>query len=409
MNERTKRILLIVGFILSVFIIAFVMFKMFFADFIPEPTVEDGDEVTTGTLPFSLEGTPYEDLDIDDVTTGIGTLSEADTVARGGVTSSVTLTTGSVYNTSISSDGDSMNYYDETDGRFYTIDEDGNVVSLSDQQFPDVETVEWNKDSDKAVLEFPDGSNVIYNFDEESQVTLPQHWEDFDFSPVEDEIIAKSIGLDPNNRWLVTASDDGSNVQNFQELGENEDKVDVNWSPNDQVVAFANTSGALSGGFDRRTVYPVGLNDENYKGLVVEGLGFESVWSPNGKQLLYSVVGTYSDNKPLIWIVDATPSTMGENRRSLGLNTWVDKCTWGSSSTAYCAVPQDLPDNAGLSRSLYDSLPDVLYKIDFDTGRTTLIAIPEESTTITNLTVSSDESKLYYTNDDGQLELMMLE
>jgi hypothetical protein len=141
----------------------------------------------------------------------------------------------------------------------------------------------------------------------------------------------------------------------------------------------------------------------------VEGLGFESVWSPNGKQLLYSVVGTYSDNKPLIWIVEATPSTMGENRRSLGLNTWVDKCTWGSSSTAYCAVPQDLPDNAGLSRSLYDSLPDVLYKIDFDTGRTTLIAIPEESTTITNLTVSSDESKLYYTNDDGQLELMMLE
>ena len=145
MNERTKRILLIVGFILSVFIIAFVMFKMFFADFIPEPTVEDGDEVTTGTLPFSLEGTPYEDLDIDDVTTGIGTLSEADTVARGGVTSSVTLTTGSVYNTSISSDGDSMNYYDETDGRFYTIDEDGNVV-LYEWDFDGDGSYDWSAD-----------------------------------------------------------------------------------------------------------------------------------------------------------------------------------------------------------------------------------------------------------------------
>ncbi len=410
MNERTKRILLIIGFLLSVVIIAFVMYRMFVADFIPEATVED-DTATTDTttgLPFSMDGV-FSDFTNDDTTdTGTGTLAEADEVARGSVTETTSLTTGAVYNATLSGDGQSMNYYDDTDGRFYTIDEDGNVVRMSDTQFPDVETVEWNKDAEKAVMEFPDGSNIIYDFDTEKQVTLPQHWEDFDFSPVADEIVAKSIGLDPNNRYLVTSNDDGSNVKSFQALGENEDKVDVNWSPNDQVVAFADTSGSSYGGLNRAMIYPVGLNDENYKGLVVEGLFFDSVWSPNGKQILYSVVGDYSSNKPLLWIVDGTASTMGENRRSLGLNTWVDKCTWGSSSTAYCAVPQDLPDNAGLQRSIYDNLPDVLYKIDFNTGHTSLLAIPDNETSMNSLSVSSDESKIYYTNDSGRLELIML-
>jgi hypothetical protein len=408
MNEQTKRILLIVGFILSVIIIAIVMYRLFFAGFVPEATVHDTDETTTTTttLPFSTDGV-FDSTD-GSTTDGSGVLTEADDVANGSVTSTTTLTTGEVHNIAMNTDGSSVNYYDETDGRFYTIDEDGNVVRMSDTQFPDVDSVVWNKDAEKAVLEFPDGSNVIYNFDSEQQVTLPQHWEDFDFSPVDDEIIAKSIGLDPANRWLLTANDDGSNIKSFQALGENEEKVDVNWSPNDQVVAFADTAGSAYGGLNRTMIYPVGLNDENFKGLVVEGLDFMSLWSPNGKQLLYSVVGDYSDSKPLLWIVDATASTMGENRRSLGLNTWVDKCTWGSSSMVYCAVPQDLPANAGLQRSLFDQLPDVLYSINFNSGRTSLLAIPEEETAMTNLSVSSDESKLYYTNDSGQLELILL-
>src|SRR3989339_543372 len=308
----------------------------------------------------------------------------------------------------IGADGDSMNYYSASDGRFYTIDEDGNVVALSDTQFPDAETVEWNKDSNKALIEFPDGSNIIYNFDSEVQVTLPSHWEDFDFSPVTDEVIAKSIALDPENRWLVVTSDDGSKTTSIQALGENEDKVEVNWSPNDQVVAFADTSNAIQGGVDRNVIYPVGKNKENFKGLVVEGLGFDSLWSPNGRQLLYSVAGSYSSNKPLLWIVDATSSTMGDNRQSLGLYTWVDKCTWSSASVVYCAVPLELPPNAGLQRSLYENEPDALYKLDLTVGTSTLIAIPAEETSMNNLQVSDDESAIYFTNTSGQLELMRL-
>jgi hypothetical protein len=406
MSERLKRILIIVGFVVSVFAFAIALYFMFFRGDVDRPTatVEDQGIDEFSSLPESLQQAIRDALEQEDAEG----LVSADDVARGGLTETITLTTSAVDGLVISSDGSDATYYDSTDGRFYRIDENGVVVALSSAQFPEVETVVWNKNAEKAVLEFPDGSNIIYDFSTESQVSLPSHWEDFDFSPTSNEIIAKSIGLDPDNRWLLFASDDGSNVRSFQALGENEAKVEVNWSPNDQVVAFANTAEEQAGGLDRAMIFPVGKNDENFQGLVVEGIGFESLWSPNGKQLLYSVTGNYSDYMPLLWIVDATSSTMGENRSSLSLNTWVDKCVFGSSSTIYCAVPIDLPINAGLKRSVYSDLDDVLYKIDLKSGRSSLLAIPAESTSMNNLIISDDEDKLYFTNTDGELELMYL-
>ena len=99
---------------------------------------------------------------------------------------------------------------------------------------------------------------------------------------------------------------------------------------------------------------------------------------------------------------------MGDNRQSLGLYTWVDKCTWSSASVVYCAVPLELPPNAGLQRSLYENEPDALYKLDLTVGTSTLIAIPAEETSMNNLQVSDDESAIYFTNTSGQLELMRL-
>lgn len=405
MSERTKKLLLVGGFILSVFVIAFLLYTLFFKGApMPPATVEPTDELS-GVLPSSDEGQPGV---VGEEPTGVTGLQEADEVAQGGLTQTVELTTGAVHDIVLSGDGSSINYYNAADGRFYTINADGEVVALSDKRFPEAETVEWNQTAEKALIEFPDGTNIIYDFSAEKQVTLPQHWEDFDFSPTSDEIIGKSVALDENNRWLVIASDDGSRVEAIQELGENEDKVEVNWSPNNQVVAFAKTAKSSSSNLDRNIIYPVGKNQENFKGLVVEGLNFDSLWSPNGKQLLYSVTGSYSNDKPLLWIVDATSSTMGENRTSLGLNTWVDKCTWSSSSTIYCAVPIDLPANAGLQRALYLDEPDAIYTLDLTSGRASLVAIPEEETSMNNLWVSDDESLLYFTNSSGQLELLRL-
>ncbi len=412
MNERAKRILMIFLFILSVCAIGFILYVMFFkpSAVTPTPTEQPTIPGAAGELTPSGESVPVTGG--TPIPSETGALPEAAPVAAGGVTQTISLTTAPVTNITISSNGISVNYYNNEDGRFYTIDKDGNVVRLSGQQFPDVKNTTWNSSAEKAVLEFPDGSNIVYDFQNQKQVTLPPSWEDFSFSPTTNQIAAKSTALDSNNRWIVTASDNGSNVTPIQALGDNADRVNVKWSPNDQVVAFADTSdliGESSGNLNSRVIYPIGKNHENFKGLQVQGFGFSPSWSPSGKELVYSVYGDYSFGKPLLWAVDATASTMGDHRRNLGLNTWADKCTWGADTVMYCAVPQNLPDNAGLQPSLYEDLPDSLYRVDTTSGQILLLAIPDQNQTMKNLSISEDQSLLYYTDmSTGQLKLIHL-
>lgn len=409
MNERAKKVLVISLFILSVFGIGFALYFTFFrAEPIPPaPTVAPETAPGAGAvpLPSAAVGGARDEISVPTAPT-LPTVSQ---VARGGATATTTLTTAAIEHPAIGTDGISANYYDPNDGRFYKIDKEGNAARISDQTFPNVKNVSWNGTSDKAVLEFPDGANIVYDFATQKQTSLPAHWEDFEFSPVQDQIIAKSIGLDPNNRWLVVTNADGSNAKTIQALGDNADKVTVSWSPNDQIVAFSDTADSLDGGPDRKMILPIGKNNENMKGLIVEGYGFTPVWSDDGKKLLYSAAGDYSNLKPLLWMTDATQSTMGQNRKSLGLNTWADKCAFAGGSVAYCAVPTSLPSNAGLQRELFRSIPDNLYKVDMATGTVSLVAIPENDRVIERPTISTDGSTLYFQNgDSGQLEFLRL-
>jgi hypothetical protein len=405
MNPRVRQIVLVSVLLVSAGAIAFGIYYFFFRPVVaPEPTAPG---VTPGgSLPGAGEA---GERPPGAVPPGGTALPQGSNVANGGLTQTTELTDSAVTDITISSDGRSANYYDPEDGRFYRIDGNGNAVRLSETQFPQVSDVAWNGTGGKAVLEFPDGSNIVYDFAAGTQVTLPTHWQDFSFSPVSDQIAAKSIAVDPDNRWLVTTNADGSNVKSVQPLGLNADLVQVSWSPNDSVIAFADTAPALAGGLDRKMILPIGKSQENFKGLVVEGLGFTPSWSPDGKRLLYSVAGEYSDNKPLVWITDASPASMGENRRSVGLNTWADKCTFATASVAYCAVPSGLPANAGLQRQLYRTNADSLYKIDLANGRTTLVAVPANAPAMENLQVTENEGSLFYTNVlTGRLEKIQL-
>jgi hypothetical protein len=215
--------------------------------------------------------------------------------------------------------------------------------------------------------------------------------------------------LDPGSRVLVVSNNDGSQAKAVQALGENADKVQVNPSPNDQVIAFSDTADNLSSSVDRRAIIPIGKNQENFKSLTVEGFGFEAIWNTRGSTILYSVYGDFSSNKPLLWTVNGSASSLGDNRRSIGLNTWADKCIFTDVTTAYCAVPQNLPQNSGFQRSVYTNYPDDIYKINLSTGNSVLVARPEQDTAISNLFISSDGAFLFYTNTlNGRLEFIKL-
>lgn len=286
-------------------------------------------------------------------------------------------------------------FYNQSDGRFYRLDQSGNTVPLSDEVFFNVQNVTWSPRTNESVLEYPDGANIYFNFDTKRQTTLPKHWEEFSFSSDGDQIAAKSMGLSPENRWIVTANPDGSESRLVEPLGENADKVMVNWSPNKQIIALSRTGEAL--GADREEVLFIGLHGENFRSTVVEGRDLRASWSPTGDRLLYSVYSARSDFKPELWVVNASGNEIGSGRKFLNLNTWSDKCTFANERVLYCGVPENLDTGTGFAPALADNTPDRIVKVDLDTGSRTEIPTTD-AYVINTMFVSEDGKTLYFTD-----------
>jgi len=404
---RYKKIFLVLGFMAVTLLLGFLLYKTFFQSNLALTPENINSATSTGGLPSSGEGSgqiststgtgtfPGSDNNGSSTNPITSTQPDANTpsnIAVGGLTKVETLTTSPGLGATLSNSG-GVQYYNKDDGYFYKIDKNGNAVKMSDRVFHDVSQVTWAPDKNKAILEYPDKSKILYDFTTKKQVTFPSYWEDFSFSPQSNQVIAKSIALDPDNRFLTVASTDGSQVVNLEQIGTNA-TVQTSWSPNNQIVA----TYTKSLDFDRQDVYFVGLNGENFKSTTVEGRGLTYTWSTTGDRLLYSVYNTNSDMKPLLWIVDAQGDTINENRQSLGINTWADKCTFASNTEVYCAVPTNLETGAGLVRAIADDNSDELYKIDLTTGTKKLIAAPNGNFNVQNIMVDDTQSQLTFSD-----------
>jgi hypothetical protein len=401
--QRYRKIIMIGAFLLIVFLIGLLLYKTFFKNQTPTnnnpketnnggqgnlPNSPDGSgQISSTTKPGTIPSNPSAvgPQDIGNITS---------LVASGGLTKTSAIYNNPVSGAVLSSSGQDMQFYNQNDGKFYKIDDQGNSIPLSDKIFYNVKNITWSKQTDKVILEYPDGSNIVYNFSTQKQVTLPKHWENFDFSENGQNIVAKSIGLDPDNRWLVISSDDGSRTQALEFIGENADRVISSWSPSNQSVALY-TKGV---DFDRQELLFVGQNGENFKSTTVEGRGIDPLWNKDGSQLLYSAYNTNSDLKPLLWIVGAQGDAIGQGRISLNINTWASKCTFASQQEIYCAVPKELERGSGIFPDLAKKTSDDIYRININTGTKTLIAIPDGKYNIDSVSVSSDQSNLFFTD-----------
>ena len=378
MNQNLKRIFTIVGLVLAVCLIAFGIYYLFFRPITPAgpgvapegPAVEPG-----GQLPEIGEGgvVPISPENVNRLIPSAG-ISEAEIseVAGGGYTKVSQFSPGKI-NAPVMTPSGGFNYFNATEGRFYRLNQNGSAERLSDQRFFSVASVTWSPSAEQAVLEYPDGSNIVYDFTANKQYSLPKEMQDFDFTASGGQLAAEAIGAREENNWLVTANTDGSNIQFIERLGGRAEDVDVNWSPNGQVVAlFKEDVNA-----DTQQVIFVGKNQENFKGLTVYGRGFEGQWTPDGKKLLYSVFTSGNGFRPTLWLTGAEGDNIGLDNLSLGLETWSYKCTVaGDNQYAYCGVPGNLPQGSGFYPELAKDVYDDFYRIDLTSGQASLLAVP---------------------------------
>jgi len=292
---KYQRVFIIIGFLLLVAAMGYLLFLIFIKPTITTgPANVPGTATSTGKLPSSGAGTPVTPAA---TTTASGipsaaTKPAATIKAAGGITETPAINDASTVSPTLTANGSGVQYYNQNDGKFYRVDNNGNATALSDQIFHNVSNVVWAPQKNKAIIEYPDSSKILYNFDTKKQVTLPSNWNDFDFSTDGSKIVMKSSNIDTENNYLAVANDDGTGAKAIEQIGANADTVYNSWSPNNQTIAMY-TKGVDA---DRQEVFFVGLNDENFKSTIIEGHDFQPQWSTTGDRLSYSVYSTTNIN-----------------------------------------------------------------------------------------------------------------
>jgi hypothetical protein len=412
MSDRTKKILLIIALIVITFILAFILYLFATNRTIPGLSFGTPNPGTSTTIQLPGSQTRTTTPGNSGQTGGPGQTLPGSSSSPSQPGSyyqpqSVTrLNADAVGFPSGNSTTGGYRYYNIGDGKFYRIGSNGTVQQLSDQVFFNVSKVTWSATQDKAVLEYPDQTKIVYNFDTKKQVTLPSFWQDFSFSPDGSELVAKSLGLSAQNHVLVVTKDDGTGEQAIQELGDNADKVTVNWSPSRQTVAFSQTGNPAGG--EQRQILLIGMHQENFKPITVEGLNFLPEWSPSGQRLLYSVDNSRTDYKPELWITNSYGDNIDAHRKELQINTWADKCSFTDENTLYCAVPRDLPEGVGMLREAATA-PDDIYRIDLKTGAKVPISLDGQDHRVSSLKYDKTSNKLFFTdqNELGVFEVKL--
>jgi len=302
----------------------------------------------------------------------------------------------------LAADGTNSVYYDSVSGQFYSVDTVGNKELLTEQIFYNLDKINWSPTKDKAILEYPDGFKIMYDFNKKRQYTLPKNWQDFSWNTTGTQIAFKSMSQYSENTWLAIASPDGTQAKPIEHMGDNADKVTVSWSPNNQVIAFSAT-GAPRGTWEQEMLL-IGQHQENFRSLIIDGRGFEPKWSPQGDKVIYSVYSAQSGYLPRLYMVGAQGDKIGKDKEDLGLTTWAHKCTFSQNGeTIYCAVPIDLPEGSGLVQELGDDSRDEFYKIDTLTGSVSFLAEGAMGGyNVQEMYLSNDETYLYFVDKSTQ-------
>lgn len=409
LSDSQRRAVLVTGLLVVAVVIGWLIYWVFFRSLLqPSVVNENGNVTSNGQLP-NINLTSNQP--ISTVNTG-GTLPVIDTVARGKETLSQVIYNGTAASPALSGDGNTVQFYNADDGKFYRVDANGTIVTMSDQAFKGVEQVTWSTAGNKAVLEFEDQYKLMYDFNAKKQYTLNKDMEDFDFSANDNQLGFKFIPPNEEDRWLGISNPDGSNAKGIEPLGENEDKVIVQWSPdNTKIGTFQEY---VEG--DRQRVVPIGLKGENFKQFLVSGRGLKEKWSPDGKSLLYSTYSTASNYNYTLHVVTVDGDRTGANNHPLNLTTSVDKCAYNTSGTnIYCAVPTSTPTGAAIAPSKLNDIPHEIYRVNLTTGQSDKVAIPADNVNGANLKGINDimindlESVLYYREaDTNQLRKIQL-
>ncbi len=409
MSDNTKKFILLILFIIVSIGLAFLIYYVFFAPKKQVSVIEQPGQTQTGEFPSSGEG-PSQTNEIEGgITPSGGEVGQGSEIGQAESTQEFQTNAKEIVSKNIlkiktySDVNNGMVYYDDLNQNFYKVSQDGNIIKLSDRKFYAVKDATFSPTENRAIIEYPDNRKVLYDFDKDEFIArFPEQTQDFSFSNAGDKLSYKWIDYYEENNYLVTSNPDASNFKFIRQIADQSKNIDTVWSPDGEVMATFRKQYDV----ERQEIYFLNENDKNLRSLLVDGFNFSGMWNSKGDKLFYNVTEARKDFKPVLWVANGQADGLGYGKMSLGISTWVDKCSFSKSndSTVYCAVPDELPTGSGLNAALANGVAYSIYKININTGTSEVVAQPivnNNRVSIDKIYTSANDSSLYYTDSSN--------
>ncbi len=269
----------------------------------------------------------------------------------------------------------SVRYIEKATGHIYEINPNGKDRDrISNTTILKIFETHWNKDGDKVVSRYIDDEGVLPEIKSFSSVInavsnsiegvfLPSSVTEIAVSPQNDNVFYLNKP-EVRGKTFGVVSDFENEKQDIifsMPFGE----FNVSW-PSENIIALLTKPASGVKGF----LYFLYPNTEKFEKVIgdVEGLG--ALVSPDGKKVIYSQNAKRNFSVKIFDVEEGSSN-------SFGVKTMPEKCVWSLSeeNLVYCGVPKSLP-RAEYPNDWYQgkiSFNDSIWKIDIDSGETTLL------------------------------------
>jgi len=295
--------------------------------------------------------------------------------------------------------------YDPLSGNFVRVETDGKISALSDKKFFGVTNINWGPNGNQAILGFADGSNLYFDFTRNIGIRLPDEIREPSFNQNGTSIAFKWIDpRDPNRNYIGVGRPDGGGLRFVEHIGRKSRITQIKWSPDERFVATVHDPYNPNA----QQIFFIGQNQERFGSVIVPGLSARYIYTPNSKLMLASTIDMERDGNHVLQIISVESGNTG-TVLTTGLKTTVEKCViTPDSTTAFCAVPRNLPRGAGAVPELAVGVFDDFYQLDLKDGKAKVLALPvidgTQNVIGTNLSLARDGTELWFTNSvDGRL------
>lgn len=286
--------------------------------------------------------------------------------------------------------GNKLLFYAKAGGDIYESDFLGKEKKkISNITILGILEAQWSPLKDKALVWYLDGGEIkkfIQNISTTTQAAfLPQAAYTASWSP---DGSSMAYILPNKNEFDLVISDSSARNPKIRFKTPIND-FQIFWTGQNQL-----SFNSASSGFAPSILYVFNLKGGSFSKIIDNIYGFVPLWSPDGKQLLYSA--TNNNGKGLsLYLKKADGKTL-----KLKVATLPEKCVWSSDSKEiFCASPRAL--NTGpMPDEYYQGLTDFsdkFIKIDSETNEITEL-YNELEFDAQNPIVTSDKQRLFFIN-----------